>query len=69
MNRNLSERLMTVEEAMRLSDPGYGRDPSDTQYARYQHPSIWTWQTAAGALAQSLTDEQVEQMYKVWRGK
>ena len=69
MNRDLSERLMTVEEAMRLSDPAAGPDSHQTPFQRYQRASLWSWQTAAGAFAQTVTDEQVEQMHRVWRGK
>lgn len=57
MNRYLTERLMTVEEAAALSysHPAYGQDEK-------RRPSIWAWQTVEGALAQTVSDEQVDRM-------
>jgi hypothetical protein len=64
MNRYVTEQLLTVEEAQRLSgyDNGYGRDER-----KEREKSIWSWQTVAGALDQHITDEQVEQMARLRR--
>jgi hypothetical protein len=61
MNRYVSEQLMTVDEAERLSRPHTDRDP------RTERPSIWAWQTVSGALAQFVSEEQVEQMMRATR--
>lgn len=41
MYRDVSERLMTIEEAMHLSALDTG--PCE----RFERPSIWSWQTVA----------------------
>ena len=56
MYRNTSEQLMTIEEAMSLSTPYNGPQ------GRFQRPSIWSWQTVARAMAQVVTDEQIDAM-------
>ncbi|HEY4365612.1 MAG TPA: hypothetical protein VGN07_00120 [Steroidobacteraceae bacterium] len=58
MYRNVSERLMTIEEAMRLSDSNAG------PHEKFERPSIWSWQTVARAMAQIVTDEQVDEMVR-----
>lgn len=58
MNRSLSERLMTVEEAMHLSE--LSGDPRQ----KFERPSIWAWQTVARAMAQTVTDEQIDAMVR-----
>lgn len=58
MNRSTSERLMTVEEAMRLSQSN--SDPRQ----KFERPSIWAWQTVARAMAQIVTDEQIDAMVR-----
>lgn len=58
MYGNISERLMTVEEAMRLSELSAG------PRATFERPSIWSWQTVARAMAQAVTEEQVEAMMR-----
>jgi hypothetical protein len=57
MNRYLAPRLMTIDEAKRLSY--HGREDESPQ-ARYRAPSVWSWQTVAGAMAQTVTDEQID---------
>lgn len=65
MNRHLSERLMTVDEAIALSHsaaPTHG--PSDER-----RPSIWAWQTVEGAMAQTVSDEQIDRAIRARRIK
>lgn len=65
MNRYLTERLMTVAEAAALSHsaaPHYGTSDE-------RRPSIWAWQTVEGALAQTVSDEQVDRMVRARRAK
>jgi hypothetical protein len=61
MNRYASEQLMTVEEAQRLSGLDTRRDE------RRDRPAIWAWQTVAGVLAQTVTEEQVERAVRAKR--
>lgn len=56
MYRDVSQRLMTIEEAMHLS--ALSNDPR----AKFERPSIWAWQTVARAMAQTVTNEQVAAM-------
>jgi hypothetical protein len=63
MNRYLSEQLMTVEEAERLSGLHTGRD--ERKQAR--EPSIWAWQSLPGALTQTVTEEQVDAVMRTLR--
>jgi hypothetical protein len=56
MHRYLSEQLMTVEEAERLSGLHTGRD----ERKQPNKQSIWAWQSLHGALAQTVTEEQVD---------
>lgn len=65
MNRYVSEQLMTVEEAERLSRLHTDRDPRSER----ERPSIWAWQTVSGALAQIVSEEQVDQMMRGRRQK
>jgi len=64
VNRYPSEQLMTVEEAQRLSDLQTGREE---RTARERGARIWTWQSVAGALEQTVSDEQVEQVMRTVR--
>ena len=64
MNRYLSEQLMTVEEAERLSELHTGHDRRK-QPAR--QPSLWAWQSVSGALKQTVTEEQVDEMMRTLR--
>jgi hypothetical protein len=56
MYQDASERLMTIEEAMHLSALNTG--PRE----RFERPSIWAWQTVARAMAQTVTDQQLDAM-------
>jgi hypothetical protein len=64
VNRYVSEQLMTVEEAQRLSELHAGREEGTS---RKRRPSIWAWQSVAGALEQTVTDEHVEQVMRTAR--
>jgi endonuclease III len=63
MNRYVSEQLMTVEEAMRLSqlDGSYHNEKAE------QRKHIWAWQNVSGVLSQTVSDEQVDQAMKTLR--
>lgn len=63
MNRYPSEHMMTVEEAQRLSDPHTSRE------AEEQRRRMWSWQTVAGVIAQSITDEQLDRLEAIARRK
>lgn len=56
MYRHPTEQLMTVEEAMYLSQPGTG------PHGKFERPSVWAWQTVARAMAQTVTDAQIDAM-------
>lgn len=56
MYRDVSERLMTIEEAMQLS----GLDTGPRQ--KFARPSIWAWQTVARAMAPNVGSEQIAAM-------
>jgi hypothetical protein len=58
MYRDVSERLMTIEEAMRLSELNTG------PRGKFERASIWAWQTVARAMAQTITEEQVDAMMR-----
>jgi hypothetical protein len=64
MYRYPTEQLMTVEEAERLSGLQTGRERRK-QPAR--QPSLWVWQSVAGALEQTVSEAQVEQMMRTLR--
>lgn len=49
MNKYVTERLMTIDEAMRLSDPDRVPTPDSLRYERAQ----WSWQTLSSALEQT----------------
>ncbi len=61
MYRYLSEQLMTVEEAERLSELHTGRGRRK-QPAR--QPSLWAWQSVSGALEQTVTEDQVDKVMR-----
>jgi hypothetical protein len=66
MYRYPSEQLMTVEEAERLSELHTGRE------RRKQQPrqaSLWAWQSVSGALEQTVTEDQVDEMMKTLRAR
>jgi hypothetical protein len=64
MNRFLSERLMTIEEAKALSGLSDERDARAEQRKR---AAIWSWQSVDGVLSQSVADEQVERAVRQTR--
>jgi hypothetical protein len=64
VNRYPSEQLMTVEEAQRLSELHTSREE---RASRERRARIWAWQSVAGALEQTVTDEQVEQVMRTAR--
>jgi hypothetical protein len=64
MNRYPSEQLMTVEEAERLSELHTGRNRRKQPIRR---PSLWAWQSVSGALTQTVTEEQVDEMMRKLR--
>jgi hypothetical protein len=65
MNRYPSEQLMTVEEAERLSELHTGRNRRKQPVRR--RPSLWAWQSVAGALEQTVTEERVDEMMRTLR--
>jgi hypothetical protein len=64
MNRYPTEQLMTVEEAERLSDLHTGRNRRRQPNGQ---PSLWAWQSVAGALEQTVTESQVDEMMQTLR--
>jgi hypothetical protein len=56
MNRYLSEQLMTVEEAERLSELHTGRN---RRKQPKRQPSLWVWQSVRGALRQTVPEMEV----------
>ena len=60
MYRYPSEQLMTVEEAERLSELHTGR----TRRKQPRQPSLWVWQSVSGALEQTVTEAQVDEVIK-----
>ncbi len=48
MNRYVTEQLMTIDEAMRLSDPDAVPTPDPWRHQR----NHWSWQTVSGAMDQ-----------------
>jgi hypothetical protein len=56
MNRYVSEQLMTIEEAQKLSDPQTSREANE------ERRRIWTWQNIAGAMSMTVDDEQLDKM-------
>jgi hypothetical protein len=66
VNRYPSEQLMTVEEAQRLSELHSGREE---RASRERRASIWAWQSVAGALEQTVSEDQVEQLMRSARSR
>jgi hypothetical protein len=64
MNRYPSAQLMTVEEAERLSELHTGRE---RRKRPTQQPILWAWQSVAGALAQTVTEDQVDEVMRTLR--
>ena len=61
MNRYLAPRLMTIEEAQRLSHCG---QESEKRKEQERAASVWSWQTVEGAMTQMVTDQQVDAMLR-----
>ena len=64
MYRYPTEQLMTVEEAERLSELHTGRA---RRKQPVRQPSLWAWQSVAGALEQTVGQAQVEQAMRTQR--
>jgi hypothetical protein len=64
MNRYPSEQLMTVEEAERLSELHTGRN---RRKQPIRQPSLWVWQSVCGALAQTVTEEHIDETIRTLR--
>ena len=64
MYRYPTEQLMTVEEAERLSGLQAGRERRKRQP---RQPSLWVWQSVSGALEQTVTESQVDEMMQTLR--
>ena len=64
MYRYPTEQLMTVEEAQRLSELHIGRARRKQQP---RQPSLWAWQSVAGALEQTVTEAHVDEMMQTLR--
>ena len=64
MYRYPTEQLMTVEEAERLSGLQAGRERRKRQP---RQPSLWVWQSVAGALEQTVTEDHVDEMMRTVR--
>ena len=58
MDRFVSEQLMTVAEAERLSRL------QDSHDRRDKRPGIWAWQSVAAVLAQTLSEQQLDQVMR-----
>jgi hypothetical protein len=66
MVRYPTEQLMTVEEAERLSELHTGRTRRKQQP---RQPSLWVWQSVSGALEQTVTEAQVDEMMRQLRSQ
>jgi hypothetical protein len=64
MVRYPTEQLMTVEEAVRLSELHTGRMRRKQQP---RQPSLWAWQSVSGALEQTVTEAQVDEAIRTLR--
>ena len=64
MYRYPTEQLMTVAEAERLSELQNGRTRRKQQP---RQPSLWAWQSVSGALEQTVTETEVDQMIRTPR--
>ena len=64
MYRYPTEQLMTVEEAERLSGLHTGRQRRKQPAGQ---PSLWVWQSVAGALEQTVSEAQVAEMMRTLR--
>ena len=64
MYRYPSEQLLTVEEAERLSELHTGRARRKQQP---RQPSLWAWQSVSGALEQTVTEAQIDEVIRTLR--
>lgn len=56
MNRDVTTRLMTIEEAQRLSEL------STSYEADKERRRLWAWQNVQAAMARTVDDETIEKM-------
>lgn len=56
MNRDVTTRMMTIEEAQRLSDL------STSHEADKERRRMWAWQSVQAAMAQRVDDETLDKM-------
>ena len=59
MSRFVTERLMTLEEAQQLSHTDHERQ------REFERRHQWSWQSVARAMAQEVSDEQIDAMARV----
>jgi hypothetical protein len=59
MSRFVTERLMTLEEALQLSRT------ENERHREFERRRQWSWQSVAGAMAQEVSDEQIDAMARV----
>lgn len=64
MYRYPTEQLMTVAEAERLSGLHTGRE---RRKKPARQPSLWAWQSVAGALEQTVSEAQVDETMRTLR--
>jgi len=57
-----AERLMTIEEAKQLSGQDDHYDARTGQ--RIAPRNIWSWQSVEGALSQTVTEAQIDEVVK-----
>lgn len=63
MIRTVREQLITVEEATRLS-----RGAAECDLYSSERSSIWSWQSVAGVMSQTVSDEMLRQMAtRAWK--
>jgi hypothetical protein len=53
-----STQLMTIEEAKHLST----LEGCEIRREERQRARVWSWQTVDGAMSQTVSDEQIEQL-------
>lgn len=56
MNRDVTTRMMTIEEAQRLSEL------STSHEADKERRRMWSWQSVQAAMAQRVDDETLDKM-------
>lgn len=56
MNRDVTTRLMTIEEAQRLSDF------STSHAADKERRRMWAWQSVQAAMAQTVDEHTIDKM-------